>query len=230
MNKISATKQIILGPADKPLMVLERYPLEFDSTYIHNAYFELSEKGKQNETGAWGYFPEMPENTNTQYPHCYLLGKIIDEHIFSNMLSKDERKQELAFIKMSEGSLAGSYGGLHFDVTSGVGIYQANEENARKDILRCIINLHQTPRVLKYVEVPKGKLKELGVNIDERKYRPINLPKNVDVQTIEIPEVSGDQIWLIKFWSNIVPHVGETDERGHFVAGFGQYLDRDAEQ
>lgn len=226
MNNTSSTKKIILGPAENPLMVLESYPLEFNYTYIHDAYSELSKKCKENEMGTWGYFPELPENTKEQYPHCYILGKVIYEHIISKMRHKAEGKQELAFIKMSEGSLAGSYGGLHVDVTSGVGIYQANKENAGKDILRCIINLHQAPRVLKYVEVPKKKLQTLGVKIDEKEYRPINLPEDIDTKSVEIPGVRSDKIWLIKFWSNIVPHVGETDERGHFVAGFGQYLDQ----
>ena len=97
------------------------------------------------------------------------------------------------------------------------------------DILRSIINLNKEPRILQYVETPKKELQKLGIQIDSRKYHPISLPKGVNTKTIEIPGMKEGCVWLAKFWSNLIPHVGLTDENGHFVIGLGQYVDRRTE-
>lgn len=225
---VPTTKKLILGPTENPLMVLEKYPLDFDYTYFSNAYSELFQKSKINDVSTWGYYPELEGNTKEQYPHSHKLGEMIYEHLVSKLHHEYERNLDLAFIKMSKGGMAGSYGGVHLDVTSGIGVYQANEKNAGMDILRIIINLHIKPRILKYIDIPKKTLQKLGVKIDEREYHPINIPKDIVTKILEIPEASEGYIWLVKFWSNIVPHVGLTNECGHFIAGFGQYFDRNA--
>lgn len=221
-----ATKKVVMGSSDDPLMVLEKYQLDFDYVYFNNAYMELLHKSKRNGAGTWGYYPELPGNTKGQYPHCHNLGEMIHKLLISKLCNDVERNPDLAFIKMSEGSLPGSYGGLHVDVTSGIGVYQDDENNAGMDILRSIINLHKKPRVLKYIDIPKTELRKLGVKIEGRKYHPIDIPENIVTKTIEIPAIGERCVWLVKFWSNIVPHVGVTNECGHFVAGFGQYIGR----
>lgn len=225
---IPKTKKIIFGPTENPLLVLEKYQIDFDYTYISKAYSELFMKSKVNGTSTWGYYPELAGNTKEQYPYSYKLGEMIYESIVSKLHHDNERNFDLAFIKMSKGSMAGSYGGVHVDVTSGIGVHQANEENAGMDILRIIINLHIEPRILKYIDMPKNTLQSLGVKIDEREYHPINIPENIVTKTLKIPAINKGYIWLVKFWSNIVPHVGQTNERGHFIAGYGQYFDRGA--
>ena len=157
---IPTTKRLILGPPENPLMVLEKYPLDFEYTYFSNAYSELLQKSRVNGASTWGYYPELAGSTKEQYPHSHKLGEMFYEFLVSKLHHEYERKLDLAFIKMSKGSMAGSYGGVHVDESSGIGVYQANDKYSGMDILRIIINLHIKPRILRYIDIPKKALQK----------------------------------------------------------------------
>ena len=207
-------RKILLGSEEKPLMVLERYGLDSFDFNLDSAKAELSDFiCDSGESFSWGYFPGMEEDEKEKYPECIKLGKQVKDLLFDS-------DWELAFVKFASKKPVSPFGGFHVDVDVGVGVKRTDE----REIIRAIVNLHNHPRIFLYSFADRDQLRKAGLKIPLNKYKRIYLPKRF-VRKVEIPPMQKDGIYVLKFWSSIIPHFGFTDEGGFFLAGFGRYAD-----
>ncbi len=221
-------REIILGSKENPLMVLEKHKIKPNSFKFEKAYKELLQhEQKRSETKSqWGYFPGFEKEEEKLYPNCIQLSKHLQKKIISKLQHHVDRKLKLAFIKMSSKEISDAFGGLHIDVDSGIKIVKDAPDTHGIEILRLLLNPHKNPRKIKYSLLDRHRLRELGIEISEEQYKPINLPETIPTETVDIPSIEKDAIYGLKFWSSLIPHVGVTDSKGHFLISYGAYVNR----
>ena len=216
-------RKIILGAKTNPLMVLEKHEVNLYDYNFEKVKQELLSyaKEKAGTSFTWGYFPGMEKDEEKLYPNCIKLTK----QLRNNFLNKEKIDWKLAFIRVASKESKSGFGGLHIDVDIGVGHKRDKEVGKDKEIVRLLINPNNYSRKLQYVEFDREKLNEIGINISQSSYNVLNLPKNIEIKTIEIPPMKGNEIYTLKFWSSLVPHFGFTDEKGHFLIAYGAWAD-----
>jgi len=208
-------RKIILGTENDHRIVLEKYACELSVNKLYESRSELQKHIESNGNGSltWGYFPEIKDQN--QYPKC----RILEEELSELLLSKINKNFSLAFIRLSVGKPASDYGGLHIDVDIGVG----HTRTTPYEIVRLIANIGDAPRTIEYIDIDSDDLKNMEVEISRDKYAIITPPKSIKIKKLEIPPREKDAIWILRFWSSLIPHAGITNEDGHFVAAYGMY-------
>lgn len=218
-------KKIIVGTKKAPLMVLEKHsyePTEFDFLRAKEELFILEQKFAKDH-GTWGYFPQIEDSTpnvKNRYRSCKLLAQQI-----SNKLLHDEKNKEwiLAFLRLASKKPASVYTGLHKDTNIGI-LHEQQKQDKGKDIVRVLINLHSFPRTLAYIEEPIEKLRKKGLVLSEQSYEIVPLTAVPAVKYINIPPRDKNVLYLLKFISSQLLHVGQTNENGHFLLAYGRYV------
>lgn len=208
-------RKILLGSEEKPLIVLEKHSADLSKFNLDSAKSELNEYISQDsgESFTWGYFPGMEESEKEKYPECIGLGEKLKEFLFDENTS-----WELSFVRCASRKPVSTFGGFHIDVDLGV----RHKRTDRREIIRALVNLHNFPRNLLYSLADRKQLRACGLKIPTGRYKTILLPENF-VKKAEIPAIGREEIYILKFFSSLIPHFGLTDENGHFVAGFGRY-------
>lgn len=163
-----------------------------------------------NSTG-WGYFPGILGNEPEKYPKTLLLAKELEALVMDKILPQAQLFQ-LSFVKQSKGEIKNCYGGLHLDPDASL---QEGEE-----IERILINLNTYPRKLKFAALDRHQLRNQGVFYSRHQYSPLQFKEDIKISTLEIPGRTATQIYLLKFLASLIPHVGLTEQEGHFVASF----------
>ena len=210
---IEVERKIILGTAEKPMMVLEKHIIKIDKKLLDNAREELFTYAEKSEVGTWGYFPEIKDENN--YPFSIKLTKDI-KIILGHRLD-----WKLAFIRVATKESKSEYGGFHIDVDIGVG-HKKLEQFKDREIIRALINLYSYPRKLAYIDKTRDELIQEGFKINENKYEILKFPEKM-IKTIDIPAINEENLWVLKFCSSQIPHFGLTDEHGHFLAAYGAW-------
>lgn len=163
-------------------------------------------------SATWGYFPDYTDPDDSAYAACQAL-----EDALNTVLPLDEMR--LAFLRVALREPKSEFGGLHIDVHDGVGHERPAHIDEDAEIVRALVNLGDHPRRLAYL--PGGR-DELGA-IDRHRYAVLNVDP-ARLRHIDIPPFDGKTIWMLRFWSSVIPHAGVTDDRGHFLAAYGAYF------
>lgn len=221
-------RKVILGSKESPLMVLEKYKIKPKLFNFKKAYQELfsHEQERSEAKCQWGYFPGFEKDEHNLYPNCIKLAGQFEKSFLSKMQKPLEKNLQLAFIRMASKEISGSFGGFHIDVDPGVNIVKDAEQKNGTEVLRLLINLHDRPRKLKYTPLDRFRLREMGIEVSDDQYVPINIPDSIPQSTIEIPPIEKDAVYSLKLWSSLIPHMGLTDEKGHFLISYGAYVNR----
>lgn len=210
-----AGRKILLGDEEHPLVVLEKHRFDF-KLELDDARAELVDHLlNSGESFTWGYFPGMEDDEKEKYPECIKLGKVLQDSFFDDRLD-----WELAFIKFANKKPVSPYGGFHVDVDVGAG----HRRSDKREIIRALVNLHDSPRIFLYSFADRNQLNRIGIKVPVEKYKRIFLPERF-VKKVEISPISDGEIFILKFFASLLPHFGSTDEHGHFLAGFGAYVD-----
>lgn len=221
----STSRVVILEDSSGPLMVLERYALPSGLNFA-GAYQELLKyiEERADASYTWGYFPGIVD-PNDPYPECQKLEKDLQESLVSQFPT-EQQDLHLAFIRAASQRPVSEFGGLHIDADQGV-MHKRDASTMDKNILRVLVNLDSlNPRRLGYTKQTAEELRSQGLDIPKDHYQEIKLPDHIKLESIEIPPRELGHIYVLKFWSDIVPHAGLTDDSGHFLAAYGMYLDK----
>jgi len=211
-------RRVIFGNNKDPMMVLEKYsctlsPMKLDKTKVELLKYIEQEAGSSS---TWGYFPAF--NPERHFPAC----KDLEFELKKRLLSQIKGEFSLAFIRLAIKKPISHYGGLHIDVDIAAGHTRTNPN----EIVRLLVNTGDSPRILEYVNDSLTSLLNKGIKIQRDKYQILKLPKSVEINKIEIPPKEKHAIWVLKFWSSIIPHAGITSESGHFLVAYGKYSKR----
>lgn len=213
--------RVVFVEKGAPLMTLEEYHLNIDKE-AEEACVELERliERHADESCTWAYLPQyrdIPEH----YAACRQLEQKLQEEMRKY---KVERSMRLVFIRRTTSKPISQFGGLHVDVDIGVKHQRDPAIADNTDILRLILNLGDSPRIVEYAPKTKQELRNLGYKIPDGVYKQLDSElKDTPRKRIEIPARQGSIVYGLKFWASLVPHAGITDERGHFVAAFGKY-------
>lgn len=216
------SQRIILGSREAPLVWLEEYELDRGIDF-EAARDELSRyiRERADDSHTWGYFPEITDDS-ASYPACMRLGEALRAALLP-AFPENERLMELAFIRMASQEPVSEYGGLHIDADKGI-MHERPAANRSYNILRTLVNLSESiPRKLGYTKETAGELRSMGTDISEFEYKRIELPPQINLEVVEIPPRTWHSIHVLKLWSDLIPHMGLTDRRGHFLAAYGMY-------
>lgn len=210
----------ILRIGSSPFMVLEKHSFDKAKAQIRASYLELIEKiDSENASHTWGYFPGLEKDEESKYPACIRLSS----HLKENLLT-DSYAHQLAFIRAATAKPISDFGGMHIDVDVGIG-HTLSPEHSKENIIRTLINLFSTTRRLQYIPFEADFLRKKGVNIPHNRYSVIDCD-GLEIKEIEIPPIEKNAIWVLKFYSNIIPHAGLTGDEGHFLAAYGAYVEK----
>jgi|SRR3989344_2382570 len=213
----------ILALKEIPLMALEKHSIKQKDYNFKEAYNELLDylNKKGGESHTWGYFPDFESDENLHYPECINLARQIEENFIKSLNLNN--KPELAFIRVATKEPISDYTGLHVDVDIGVKHERDKSVPINKEIIRILINPYKYSRKLGYIKETRDELIKKGFGISKTKYKILKFLDEINIETIEIPPMERDAIYLLKFWSSIVPHCGITDEKGHFLIAYGMW-------
>lgn len=210
---VEVERKIILQGVQGHLMVLEKHTLDVNLELLSRARNELLMYTTNAETGTWGYFPELKDENTYHSSQAlsdylqFLLGKGLD--------------WKLAFVRLATKEPRSEYGGFHIDVDLGIG-HTKPAEFQGKEIVRALVNVGAVPRTLAYIDKTRDELAKEGYAINPNKYEILKFSQDM-IKTIDIPPISEQNIWVLKFCSSQLPHFGLTDSRGHFLAAYGAW-------
>lgn len=199
-------------------MIVRSYAIDSKALDLSAVRKELLSHLKGEGDGkshTWGYFPELKTDT-AQYQRSTKLLENLHERLFP------ELDVDPAFVRIATAEPKSDFGGLHIDVSPGIGHQKHHVEGG---ILRILINIGDYPRKLLYSPLPLEELrKKYEIDIPEKSYSIINLPPEVPTKVLEIPPLEEGYVHVLCFRSDKVVHAGLTTEAGHFLASFGKVL------
>ncbi|MBI3334197.1 hypothetical protein HYZ97_01815 [Candidatus Pacearchaeota archaeon] len=207
------SKVVLLESSGDTLMWLEEYLSTDLGANVQATKNELKCYAEKTKDKLWGYFPGTEEKESEKYPQTIALARQI-----SVLIGEDIR--QCAFIRLCGGRPETEFGGLHLDTRSKA----AEEEGAKRDILRILVNLHKKPRKLRYCPLEAEELRKKDIKVSTHKYTVVTLPDTVKTEIIEIPPLTDNSVYVLKFIATRILHVGVNDEHGHFIASFGRHL------
>ena len=205
-------------------MVLKCYGFNTAKLPVEPAKHELSQiiNNQPDANATWGYFPEIPEG-DIEYAKSKALA-----HSLKKVLARDDslpaEALDLAFVRLATAEPDTTFGGVHVDVSPGIGHAWQPGIPDTSNILRVLCNVHDQPRTLEYYPHTADELRAKGHNIPAKNYRILTFPDKMKSETIEIPAMGGGALYSLQFLSNKVPHSGRTDQAGHFLVSYGGYV------
>ncbi len=205
-------------------MSLRKYSVDTRTLNLPSVKRELIQLQRQYgdpESYTWGYFPELdpaPEDYLATTDFLAKFGKSVLQSVeFNNV---DIR---VAFVRIATAEPLSSYGGMHIDVSRGVG-HQSTTEREGRRIRRWLFVLGDQPRTLEYCPINKDELRNKGVFIPENSYKIVDVPTTIPTTTIEIPPIESDGLYGLSFLSSDYVHAGRTTKSGHFLLALGAYV------
>lgn len=206
--------QTILERNGLSLMTLEKHSCNSARLSTDSARLELLEKASRNASMVWGYFPafEGPE----EYPESVRLASEVRNAVLDDGWG-------LSFARVSSGRQESVVGGLHVDANVDGTPTRDPHRKPGKEILRALVNVGPSQRVVSYCEQPLEELERLGVQAEDTGYARINPAKRLELKAVAIPPPEDGAVWVLKFWASLVPHAGEDGENGHFLLVYGKY-------
>lgn len=221
-------EKILVKRGVQPLMMLRKYQLSqpLGTAQAKDELENFIATQSDGKSHTWGYFPELKPNKN-EYSNSIKLANEVEKQVLlpNNLLMP--MNLELAFVRLATSEPQSSYGGMHIDVSRGIGHEWPPEIDWRTHhVMRCLFNVGEYPRKLEFADITIDEYKKkYGKEVPRDRYKQLDISDDVPLLSAEIPPMENDAVYCIQFISTLIPHAGRTGGPGHFLVCYGGYVE-----